>query len=81
MSDPMATFNGDAMDRVVTTKDRSVANNLLEPDFWRQVELGSLLEDLARVPLTQNAPRFNENPPPPRPVADGPKDSGGGRTI
>ena len=43
--------------------DRLVVNHLLEHDFLSHVQLESLLEDLGRVPLTEKAGIFNENPP------------------
>ena len=41
------------------------------------MQLESLLEDLGRVPLTEKAPIFNENPP----IVGRPKDSGARPTV
>ena len=51
------------MDLVVTTGDRLVVNHFLEHDSLSHVQLWGLLEDLGRVPLSEKAPIFNENPP------------------
>ena len=62
-AEPIGAFNRDPNDLVVTTGDRLVVNHLLEHDFWSDVQLDSLLEDLGRVPLSEKAPIFNETPP------------------
>ena len=62
-AEPIGAFNRDPMDLVVTTGDRLVVNDLLEYVFLSHVQLESLLEDLGRVPLSEKAPIFNENPP------------------
>ena len=59
----MGAFNGDPNDLVVTAGDRLVVNYLLEHDFLSHVQLESLLDDLERVPLSEKAAIFNENPP------------------
>ena len=51
------------MELGVTTGDTLVVKHLLEHDFLSHVQLESLLEDLGRVPLSEKAPIFNENPP------------------
>ena len=54
-----------------------MVNHLLEYDFWSDVQLQSILQDLDRVPLAENAPIFNENPP----IVGKPQDSGTRRTL
>ena len=62
-AEPVGAFNRDPMDLVVTTGDRLVVNHFLEHDSLSHVQLWGLLEDLGRVPLSEKAPIFNENPP------------------
>ena len=61
--EPLGAFNRDPNDLVVTTRGRLVVNLLIVHDFLSPVQLHSLLEDLDRVPLSEKAPIFNENPP------------------
>ena len=74
---PMGAFNRDPNDLVVTTGERLVANHLIEHNFLSNVRLDSLLEDLDRVPLSEKAPTFNENPP----IVGRPQDSGTRRSV
>ena len=76
-AEPMGAFNRDPNDLVVTTRDRLVVNHLLEHDFFSNVHLDTLLEDLDRVPLSEKAPIFNENPP----IVGRPQDLGTRRTV
>ena len=70
-------FNRDPNDLVVTTGERLVVNHLIEHEFLSVVQLDSLLEDLDRVPVSEKAPIFNENPP----IVGRPQDSGTRRTV
>ena len=74
---PSGAFNRDPQDLVVTTGDRLVVNHLLEHDFLSDVQLESLLDDLERVPVSEKAAIFNENPP----IVGRPQDSGTRRII
>ena len=62
-AEPLGAFNRDPNDLVLIVGRRLVVNHLLEHDFLSAVQLDSPLEDLDRVPLTEKAPIFNENPP------------------
>ena len=62
-AEALGAFNRDPNDLVLTTRGRLVVNHLIEHDFLSVVQLDSLLEDLDRVPLSEKAPMFNENPP------------------
>ena len=73
----MGAFNGDTNDLVVTTGDRLVVNHLLDHDFFSNVRLESLLDDLGMLPLSERAAIFNENPP----IVGKPQDSGTQRTM
>ena len=64
-------------DLVLTVGGKLVVNHLLEHDFLSDIQLQSLLEDLDRVPLSEKAPIFNENPP----IVGRPQDSGTRRTL
>ena len=46
-------------------------------EFLSDVQLDSLLDDLERVPLSEKAAIFNENPP----IVGRPQDSGTRRTV
>ena len=72
-AEPMGAFNRDPNDLVLTTRGRLVVNHLLEHDFLS----GVLLEDPDRVPLSQKAPIFNENPP----IVGRPQNSGTRHTL
>ena len=76
-AEPLGAFNRDPNDLVLTVGERLVVNHLLEHDFLSDVQLQSLLDDLHRVPLSEEAPIFNENPP----VVGRPQDSGTRRTL
>ena len=76
-AEPLGAFNRDPNDLVLTVGGRLVVNHLLEQNFLSGVQLDSLLEDLDRVPLTEKAPIFNENPP----IVGRPQDSGTRRTL
>ena len=76
-AEPMGAFNRDPVDLLVTTGDRLVVTHLLEHNFLSLVQLESLLEGLGRVPLSQKAPIFNENPP----IVGRPQDSEDHRTV
>ena len=52
-------------------------NHLLEHNFLSPVQLESLSEDLGRVPLSDKAPIFNEDPP----IVGRPQDSRARRTV
>ena len=54
-----------------------MVNHLLEHDLLSDVQLQRLLDDLDRVPLSEKAPIFNENPP----IVGRPQDSGTRRTL
>ena len=75
--EPMGSFNRDPNDLVVTTGDKLVVNYLLEHDFLSNVQLDSLLDDLDRVPLSEKAAIFIENPP----IVGRSQDSGTCRTV
>ena len=77
VAEPLGAFNRDPNDLVLTVKGRLVVNHLLEHDFLSDVQLQSLLDDLDRVPLSEKAPIFNENPP----IVGRPQDSGTRRTL
>ena len=62
-AEPLGSFERYPNDLVVTTRGRLVVNHLIEHDFLSAVQLESLFDDLHRVPLSQKAPIFNENPP------------------
>ena len=76
-AEPMGAFNRDPNDLVVTTGDRLVVNHLLEHNFLSDVQFDSLLNDLERVPLSEKAAIFNENPP----IVGRPQDLGTRRTV
>ena len=76
-AEPLGAFNRDPNDLVLTVGGRLVVNHLLEHDFLSGVQLDSLFEELDRVPLTEKAPIFNENPP----IMGMPQDSGTRRTL
>ena len=63
MAEPMGAFTRDPNDLVLTVEDNSVVNHLLEHDFFSDVQLESFFDDLERVPLSEKAAIFNENPP------------------
>ena len=73
----MGAFNRDPNDLVLTVGGTLVVNPLLEHNFLSDVQLQSLLDDLDRVPLSEKAPIFNENPP----IVGRPQDSGTCRTL
>ena len=54
-----------------------MVNHLLEHDFLSDIQPQSLLDELDRVPLSEKAPIFNENPP----IVGRPQDSGTRRTL
>ena len=76
-AEPLGTFNRDSNDLVLTVGGKLVVNHLLEHDFLSDVQLQSLLDDLDRVPLSEKAPIFNENPP----IVGRPQDSGTRRAL
>ena len=76
-AEPLGAFNTDPNDLVLTVGGRLVVNHLLEHDLLSDVRLQSLLDDLDRVPLTEKAPIFNENPP----IVGGPQDCATHRTL
>ena len=76
-AEPLGAFNRDPNDLVLTVGGKLVVNHLLEHDFLSDIQLQSLLDDLDRVPLSEKAPIFNENPP----IVGRPKDSGTRRTL
>ena len=76
-AEPLGAFNRDPNDLVLTVGGRLVVNHLLEHDFLSHVQLQSLLDDLHRVPLSEKAPIFNENPT----IVGRPQDSGTRRTL
>ena len=76
-AEPLGAFTRDPNDLVLTVGGRLVVNHLLEHDFLSDVQLQSLLDDPDRVPLTEKAPIFNENPP----IVGRPQDSGTRRTL
>ena len=76
-AEPLGAFNRDPNDLVQTVGGKLVVNHLLEHDFLSAVQLQSLLDDLDRVPLSEKAPIFNENPP----IVGRPQDSGTRRTL
>ena len=76
-AEPLGAFNRDPNDLVLTVGGKLVVNHLLEHDFLSAVQLQSLLDDLDRVPLSEKAPIFNENPP----IVGRPQDSGTRRTM
>ena len=76
-AEPLGAFNRDPNDLVQTVGGKLVVNHLLEHDFLSAVQLQSLLDDLDRVPLSEKAPIFNENPP----IVGRPQDSGTRRTM
>ena len=48
---------------MLTAGDTLVVNHFVERDFLSEMQLKSLLDDLERVPLSEKAAIFNENPP------------------
>ena len=76
-AEPLGAFNRDPNDHVLAVGGRLVVNHLLEHEFLSGLQLDSLLAHLDRVPLTEKAPIFNENPP----IVGGPQDSGTRRTL
>ena len=76
-AEPLGAFNRDPNDLVLTVGGKLVVNHLLEHDFLSDIRLQSLLDDLDRVPLSEKAPIFNENPP----IVGRPQDSGTRRTL
>ena len=76
-AEPLGAFNRDPNDLVLNVGGRLVVNHVLEQDFLSGVQLDTLLEDVDRVPLTEKAPIFNENPP----IVGRPQDSGTRRTL
>ena len=76
-AEPLGAFNRDPNDLVLTVGGKLVVNHLLEHDFLSDIQLQSLLDDLDRVPLSEKAPIFNENPP----IVGSPQDSGTRRTL
>ena len=76
-AEPLEGFNRDPNDLVLTVGGRLVVNHLLEHDFLSDVQLQSLLDDPDRVPLSEKAPIFNENPP----IVGRPQESGTRRTL
>ena len=76
-AEALGAFNRDPNDLVLTVGGRLVVNHLLEHDFLSDVQLQILLDHLDRVPLSEKAPIFNENPP----TVSGPQDSGTRRTL
>ena len=62
-AEPLGAFKRDANDLVLTVGGKLVVNHLLEHDFLSDVQLQSLLDDLDRVPLSDKASIFNEDPP------------------
>ena len=76
-AEPMGAFNRDPNDLVLTAGDRLVVNHLLEHYFFSEAQLESFLDDLERVPLSEKAAIFNENPP----IVGRPQDSGTRRTV
>ena len=57
---PLGAFNRDRNDLVLTTRGRLVVNHPIEHHLLSAMHLGSLLEDLDRVPGTH----FQSQPPP-----------------
>ena len=76
-AEPMRAFNGDPNDFVVTTGDRLVVDQLLEHETLSTVQLDHLLDGLDRVPLSEKAAIFNENPP----IVGRPQDLATRRTV
>ena len=76
-AEPWGAFNRDPGDLVLTVGGRLEINRFLEHNFLSDVQLQSLLDDLDRVPLFEEAPIFNENPP----IVGRPQDSGTRRTL
>ena len=76
-AEPLGAFNRDPNDLVLTVGGKLMVNHLLEHDFLSDIQLQSLLDDLDRVPLSEKAPIFNENPP----IVGRPQDSGTRRTL
>ena len=76
-AEPLGAFNRDPNDLVLTVAGKLVVNHLLEHDFLSDIQLQSLLDDLDRVPLSEKAPIFNENPP----IVGRPQDSGTRRIV
>ena len=76
-AEPLGAFNRDTNDLVLAVGGKLVVDHLLEHDFLSDTQLQSLLEDLDRVPLSEKAPIFNENPP----IVGRPQDSGTRRTL
>ena len=74
---PLGVFNRDPNEPMLIVGGRLVVNHLLEHDFLSEVQLQSLLDALDRVPLSEKAPAFNENPP----IVGRPQDSGTRRTL
>ena len=76
-AEPLGAFNRDPNDLVLRVGGKLVVNHVLEHDFLSDVQLQSLLDDLDRVPLSEKALIFNENPP----LVGRPQDSGTRRTL
>ena len=76
-AEAMGAFNRDPNHLVLTVGERLVVNHLLEHEFLSVVQLESLLDDLERVPLSERAAIFNENPP----IVGRPQDLGTRRTV
>ena len=74
---PLGAFTRDPNNLVLTVGGRLVVNHLLEHDFSSDVQLQNLFDDLDRVPLSEKAPIFNENPP----IVGRSQDSGTRRTL
>ena len=54
-----------------------MVNHLFKHDFWSDVQVESLLDDLERAPLSEKVPIFNEN----LPIVRRPQDSWTRRTV
>ena len=76
-AEPFGAFNRDPNDLVLTVGGRLVVNHLLEHNFLSDVHLQSVLDDLDRLPLSERAAIFNENPP----IVGRPQDSGTRRML
>ena len=76
-AEPLGAFNRDPNDLVLTVGRKLVVNHLLEHNFLSEVQLQSFLDDWDRVPLSEKAPIFNENPP----IVGRPQDCGTRRTL
>ena len=62
-AEPIGVCNRDSNRLVLTTGDRLVVSHLHEHNFLCDVRVESLLDGLERVPLSEQAAIFNENPP------------------